>query len=151
MLRDQSLVAAKGVLASLMEIAYVRRVRVGLMQFAGQGVREIGPPQRAPKQVCGWLAGILGGGGTPLRQGLETAIRVLERERKRFPREQQTLILLTDGRSRDALDGIQIPCRTLVIDTERGPIRLGRCRQLASALNAEYLALDSLPLCQGSG
>jgi len=31
------------------------------------------------------------------------------------------------------------------VDMEKGPIRLGRARALAAALNAEYQHLDDLP------
>lgn len=150
-LKDQRLSAAKGALGSLVEAVYSRRLRIGILQFAGKGAWLSVPPRRAPKQALGLTRGIAGGGGTPLRQALEEAVRVLGRERKRFPNEQQTVVLFTDGRSRDRIDGIQIPCRILVIDTETGPLRLGRCRQLASALNGDYLTLDELPIRKRDG
>lgn len=145
-LKDQRLSATKGALGSLLEMAYLQRSRIAILEFAGQGARLSVPPQRAPKQHADMIDTIAGGGGTPLRQGLEEAIQLLERERKRLPQEQQTLVLFTDGRSRDAIDDLRVPCRTLVIDTESGPLRLGRCRQLANTMNGEYLTLDNLPV-----
>jgi magnesium chelatase subunit ChlD-like protein len=127
-------------------MAYLQRSRIAILEFAGQGARLSVPPQRTPKQHADMIDTIAGGGGTPLRQGLEKAIQLLERERKRLPQEQQTLVLFTDGRSRDAIDDLRVPCRTLVIDTESGPLRLGRCRQLANTMNGEYLSLDNLPV-----
>lgn len=150
-LKDQRLSATKGALGSLVEMAYLQRARIAILEFAGQGVRLNIPPQRAPKQPAELIDSIAGGGGTPLRQSLEEAIKILDRERKRFPHEQQTLVLFTDGRSRDPVDDLAVPCRTLVIDTEGGPLRLGRCQQLARGMNGEYLSLDNLPvkLCSG--
>lgn len=145
-LKDHRLSAAKGALASLLEMAYLQRSRIAILEIAGPGARLSVPPQRTPKQSADIIEVITGGGGTPLRQGLEQAIEVLERERKRFPQEQQTLVLFTDGRSRDNIDDLRVPCRTLVIDTESGPLRLGRCPQLANAMNGEYLTLDNLPI-----
>ncbi len=145
-LRGQSLATAKGIVAALIEAAYCRRSRIGIIQFAGKGAQLRLPPGRAPRQVQSVLATIKGGGGTPLGQGLRTAARVLQSEHERFPQERQILVLITDGRSRDDVDSMQIPCRTLVVDTESGPIRLGRCWQLAQALQGEYISLVDLPV-----
>lgn len=146
MLREAGLAAAKGTLASLLETAYRLRARVGILQFAGAGTHLQVPPQRAPREIFGLLQALTAGGGTPLRQGIVDALQLLDRERRRYPTEEQLLALFTDGRSRANLSDIQIPCRLLVIDTETGPVRLGRCRQLAAVLGGEYLALDRLPL-----
>jgi Mg-chelatase subunit ChlD len=137
--------AAKGLLAVLMETSYRRRARVALMQFGGREAMMVMPPRRAPKNQRPLLEVIHGGGGTPLRRGLEKASAVLRQERLRNPQQQQTLVLMTDGRSRDSVAGLEPVCPTVVVDTEAGSVRLGRCRGLAAALGAEYIPLDSLP------
>jgi magnesium chelatase subunit ChlD-like protein len=146
MLKESGLAAAKGALVGLLETAYRLRTRVGILQFAGTGTHLRVPPQRVPQDIFGLLQAITAGGGTPLRRGVVAALQVLDRERRRYPNEEQLLVLFTDGRSRANLSDIQIPCRLLVIDTETGPVRLGRCRQLATVLGGDYLALDRLPI-----
>jgi magnesium chelatase subunit ChlD-like protein len=37
-----------------------------------------------------------------------------------------------------------LECPGLLIDIERGPIRLGRAKQLAAALEADYRHIDEL-------
>jgi magnesium chelatase subunit ChlD-like protein len=64
--------------------------------------------------------------------------------RKRFPAEQQRLLVVTDGRLKD-VSGVSAPqCPGLLIDIERGPIRLGRARELATALDLGYRHIDEV-------
>ncbi|MBN0981127.1 magnesium chelatase, partial [Pseudomonas sp. SDM007_2] len=64
--------------------------------------------------------------------------------RKRHPAEQQRLLVITDGRLKDigALPVLQ--CQGLLVDIERGPIRLGRARELAAGLCVDYRHIDGL-------
>ena len=64
--------------------------------------------------------------------------------RKRFPAEQQRLLVITDGRLKDCPELPGVACPGLLIDIERGPIRLGRAKQLATALDADYRHIDEL-------
>jgi magnesium chelatase subunit ChlD-like protein len=150
--KGRSLVAAKGLLASLVEAAYLERSRLGILEIGGRSARWGLHPRRAPRQLDGLLDRIGAGGGTPLRQGLGAAVEVLRRERRRLPTERQLLILITDGRSRDSVHDLRPPSRTLVVDMEAGPVRLGRCRALAEELRGEYVRLVDLPVkAAGSG
>ncbi len=101
-------------------------------------------PQRALKELERKLGQISAGGGTPLRQALLEARELLTRQTRLRPAQSQTLYLLTDGRSRDELDGIQFDCPVVVVDTELTAVRLGRARQLAQRLDARLVALESL-------
>ena len=143
-LRRQGLEAAKGLLAAFLEASYRRRARVAVIEFGGREAGLVMPPRRPAKNQRPLLELIHGGGGTPLRRGLERASAVLRRERLRSPHQRQTLLLLTDGRSRDTLSDIELACSTVVVDTESSTVRLGRCRGLAEALGAEYIPLDTL-------
>ncbi|PTT96976.1 magnesium chelatase, partial [Pseudomonas sp. HMWF031] len=49
-----------------------------------------------------------------------------------------------DGRLKDWPTLPALDCPGLVIDIERGPIRLGRSRVLAAQLQAEYRHIDGL-------
>ncbi|MNW15432.1 hypothetical protein D3C71_2139300 [compost metagenome] len=68
----------------------------------------------------------------------------LAARQKRFPSEQQRLLLVTDGRLKDWPILSELACPGLLIDIERGPIRLGRSKVLAAQLQAEYRHIDEL-------
>ena len=101
---------------------------------------------KASKALEQWLAGLGAGGGTPLLAALQEASRWLDTRHKQLPEEQKRFLLLTDGRVQQWLGLPRIECPGLLIDIERGPIRLGRARQMASALEVDYLHIDQLPL-----
>lgn len=97
------LAEAKGAVELLLARAYARRDHVALIAFRGAGAELILPPTRSLVQTKRRLAGLPGGGGTPLAAALrlagDTALRA--RARGLTP----VLALLTDGRANIALDG----------------------------------------------
>jgi magnesium chelatase subunit D len=94
---------AKGAIELLLVQAYARRDHVALVAFRGTGAEVLLPPTRSLVQTKRRLAGLPGGGGTPLAAGLRVAGEVarLCRARGMTP----TVALLTDGRANIALDG----------------------------------------------
>lgn len=94
---------AKGAIELLLAQAYARRDHVALVAFRGTGAEVLLPPTRSLVQTKRRLAGLPGGGGTPLAAGLRLAGEVarLCRARGMTP----TVALLTDGRANIALDG----------------------------------------------
>ena len=107
------------------------------------------PPTRSLVRAKRSLAGLPGGGGTPLAAGIAAAVR----RRGATP----VVVLLTDGRANIARDGTPGRARagddamaasrqmrlegfaTLVLDTS--PQAQEPARQLAAALGARYLPL----------
>jgi magnesium chelatase subunit D len=76
---------------------------VALLAFRGQVAELILPPTRSLVQTKRRLAGLPGGGGTPLAAGLQMAMVTALQARKRGL--TPTIALLTDGRGNIALDG----------------------------------------------
>ena len=143
-LQGSGLQAAKGVIGGLARSAYRQRWRLAVLSFAGQRVETVFTAGRAPFDASRLLQRIHGGGGSPLAIGLHHATQLLADEQRRHPGEQQTLVLFTDGRYRAtvALSGIaEGGCERLLVDTEQGPVRLGRARSLAQRIGARYLTL----------
>ncbi len=97
------LAEAKGAVELLLAEAYVRRDHVALVAFRGTGAEILLPPTRSLVQTKRRLAGLPGGGGTPLASGLRVALDLGLQARARGM--TPTLAVLTDGRVNIALDG----------------------------------------------
>ncbi|TRO13500.1 VWA domain-containing protein [Ectopseudomonas mendocina] len=142
--RHGALSLAKGVLAELFDRAYRQRARLAVLQAGGREAQWLWQGRKASAELHRWLHELGAGGGTPLLDALNQAGDWLLRRQRAKPHERQRLLILTDGRLRDLPALAPLPCPTLLLDTERAPIRLGRARQLAQALQAEYHHIDDL-------
>ncbi|WP_338510463.1 VWA domain-containing protein [Pseudomonas trivialis] len=141
--RHSALTDAKGLLAQLFDDAYRQRARMALLTASGSSPQWQVQGLKAAKGLADWLAQLGAGGGTPLLAALSEAAQWLQVRRKRHPTEQQRLLIITDGRLK-AIDQLpQLDCPGLLVDIERGPIRLGRAQQLADGLNLDYQHIDA--------
>ncbi|BEV70988.1 putative cobaltochelatase [Paludibacterium sp. THUN1379] len=156
MAAEQRMAAVKSCVLSLLSDAYQRRDQVGVIAFRGRQAELVLAPTRQVEQAHAALENLPTGGRTPLPQALALAGDVLARHSEQIA---PLLVILSDGRANVALNEGQDPWRealtfarqladeghaTLVLDTESGFVRLGQARQLAEALQADYLALDEL-------
>ena len=142
--RHQALSRAKGVLASLFDQAYRARARLALLTASGNAPRWQRHGLKASAALQPWLAELGAGGGTPLLAALEEARQWLLRRQRQFPGELQRCLLLTDGRLSKTAALDPLPCSSVLIDMESAPIRLGRARQLAEEMDADYWHIDQL-------
>lgn len=97
------LAEAKGAVELLLADCYVRRDRVAVLAFRGKTAELLLPPTRSLARAKRALAGLPGGGGTPLATALDSA-RVLAEQISRRG-ETPIVVLLTDGRGNIARDG----------------------------------------------
>ncbi|WP_093514520.1 VWA domain-containing protein [Pseudomonas sp. NFPP28] len=142
--RHRALSDAKGLLAQLFDDAYRQRSRLALLTASGQAPKWQVQGLKAAKGLAGWLAQLGAGGGTPLLAALVEAGNWLALRRKRYPAEQQRLLVITDGRLKE-IGGLPVlDCTGLLVDIERGPIRLGRAQEFAFGLQLEYRHIDQL-------
>lgn len=144
MLAGQRLALAKGLLVALFDHAGSARAEVALLCFGGTGVElRFGPavPRWWNER---WLQPVGGGGGTPLAAGMRRAAHLLERAARRKPLQQRWLWILTDGRSADFPMRPAGADQIVLVDFERGAIRLGRCQQLAQAWGASCVTPEGL-------
>lgn len=97
------LAEAKGAVELMLAEAYSSRDHVALVTFRGHMAELSLPPTRSLVQTKRRLAGLPGGGATPLAHALEVALATAEQARRHGM--TPTLALLTDGRGNIALDG----------------------------------------------
>jgi magnesium chelatase subunit D len=152
--RDR-LSAVTGAVVALLRDAYQRRDKVAVITVRGQDAELVLPPTSSVDIAVRRLSGMRTGGKTPLAAGLLKAREVVHRERVRDPRRRPMLVLLTDGRATGGTDPVlraraaagmlaHEAITSIVVDCERGMIRLGLAADLARALRARYMQLGEL-------
>jgi len=149
------LAEAKGAVELLLADCYVRRDQVAVIGFRGRAAELLLPPTSSLVRAKRSLAGLPGGGATPLAAGMEAALALAEDQRRRG--RTPLMVLLTDGRANIARDGSQgrpgaeadadlvaqqiraagLPA--LLVDTAPRPSAFGK--QLAAAMGGRYLPL----------
>ena len=97
------LAEAKGAVELLLADCYVRRDRVAVIGFRGATAELLLPPTRSLVRAKRSLAGLPGGGGTPLATALDAAIELADAIRRRG--ETPGIVLMTDGRANIGRDG----------------------------------------------
>jgi magnesium chelatase subunit D len=97
------LAEAKGAVERLLADCYVRRDTVAVLAFRGRGAELLLPPTRSLARARRALAGLPGGGGTPLAAAIDAAAALADAVRRRG--DSPLVVLLTDGRANIARDG----------------------------------------------
>ncbi len=97
------LAEAKGAVELMLAEAYSTRDHVALVTFRGDHAELALPPSRSLVQTKRRLAGLPGGGATPLASALQVALATADQARSHGM--TPTLAFLTDGRGNIALDG----------------------------------------------
>ena len=97
------LAEAKGAVELLLADCYVRRDRVAVIAFRGKGADLLLPPTRSLARAKRSLAGLPGGGGTPLAAAIDAARELADQISRHG--ETPIVVLLTDGRGNIARDG----------------------------------------------
>jgi magnesium chelatase subunit D len=149
------LAEAKGAVELLLADCYVRRDEVALISFRGSGAEVVLPPTRSLVRAKRCLAGLPGGGGTPLAAAIDMATLMAGSIVKKG--RSPVVVLLTDGRAnvtREGKPGVAraaeeataasrafrvLGVRTLIVDTSPRPQALAE--QLAKDMAASYLPL----------
>jgi magnesium chelatase subunit D len=149
------LAEAKGAVELLLAECYVRRDRVAVVAFRGRAAEVLLAPTRSLTRAKRSLAGLPGGGGTPLAAGIDAVADLADATARRGG--APVIVLLTDGRANVARNGtggraqadadarlaarrVRLaahPC--MLIDTSPQPQALGRA--LAAELGGTYMAL----------
>jgi len=149
------LAEVKGAVELLLAECYVRRDQVALLAFRGRGADLLLPATRSLVRAKRSLAGLPGGGGTPLAAGIDAAAALAEAVWRRG--QTPVVIFMTDGRANVAADGSTNRSRAqgdaltsarrlraagitaMLIDTSMHTEPLAA--RVAAEMDAQYLAL----------
>lgn len=148
---QQRMRLVKGAASSLLTHSFRSGDEIAIIVFRGASAQVVLEPTRLPQEALVVLEYLPTGGRTPLAHALTLAQSYLT--------PGTILILLTDGRANVAIGSgdpwqealslaSQIHTPALVIDTEDSNEHLGRPRQLAGALRAEYLCVATLEISE---
>jgi magnesium chelatase subunit D len=124
------LAEAKGAVELLLADCYVRRDHVALLAFRGLVSVLLLPPTRSLVRAKRSLAGLAGGGGTPLACGIDGSVRLAEEIRRKG--QTPIIVLLTDGAANIARDGK--PGRAKAEQDALAAARLARAAGLTALL-----------------
>lgn len=151
--------AVKGAIFYMLQEAYQKRDRVGMIAFRRQKAELLLPITRSVDLAQKCLAELPTGGKTPLADGLAVALQTLSMLNKHDSELEPILVLVTDGRANATeADGgdpmasaLKIAERigkakitSVVIDTESDFIKLGLAKRVAAAMGANYYTLQRL-------
>lgn len=154
--------AVKGAIFSLLQDAYQKRDRVGMVTFRQAGANEVLPITRSMDLAEKQLRELPTGGKTPLAHGLKKGYELLHQAMRRDSEILPFMIVLTDGKAnvglspdsavQDAISQSQevgkriyaAGIQSLIIDTEQSFVKLHLAETLAHAMHAHYCRLDDL-------
>ena len=153
----------KGAVLALLTDAYQQRDRVGVIAFRGVKAEVLLEPTKSVELAEKQLQRLPTGGRTPLAHALSLTHDTICRLRRNEPDQSVLLIVLSDGKSNVPLPSseaggdawaqteeaagqlarLELP--TLMLDTDSGGlVRVGRGKELAHLLKADYMELEDL-------
>ncbi len=151
--------AVKGAIFYMLQEAYQKRDRVGMIAFRRDKAEVLLPITRSVDMAQKRLAQLPTGGKTPLADGLALSLQTLAMLNKRDSELEPILIVVTDGRANKVDAGEKDPVAaavaiaekiakakitSVVIDTEADFIKLGIAKKIAVAMGANYYTLQKL-------
>ena len=154
----ERLAETKGAVELLLADAYIKRAQVALIAFRGTGAEIVLPPTRSLSRAKRCLAGLAGGGGTPIAAGIVAGQLLAEAVAGKG--QTPHIVLMTDGRANVTLAGeggrAQAGAEALAEAKRLGAARIaavlvdigarprGEAAALAGAMGAVYAALPRL-------
>jgi len=146
----------KGAVLSLLRQSYVNRDRVAMMAFRRDRAEMLLHPTRSVEFAKKELEELPVGGATPLALALAKAHDYIKGQLSRDPSLEPHMVVLSDGRGNAkpgdnrAEEALGEKARAIgqenypvmLIDTEKGWVRLGKAEELARSLGAAYFRLD---------
>jgi len=150
--------AVKGAILSLLNDAYQKRDKVGMIAFKNDSAEIILSITRSVELAKKKLTALPTSGRTPLAAGLNLAYEVIKAAKIKDKDTLPVIVLVSDGRAtysssggnaftealasarRIAREGI----KSIVIDTDRNFVKLHLAEKIAEAMKADLFAIEDL-------
>jgi len=147
-LTEQLSSRAKACVLEISKGAYLKREQIQILGFGNQAIAQVLAKIKAPKELGHVLNSVDVAGGTPLREVLQEAKKILAPLLSQGIRQggisDVRCYLITDGRSRSQVSDLSLAVPTVLIDTENSSVKRGRGALIAEQLKAQYLPLAQL-------
>ncbi|WP_458785806.1 magnesium chelatase subunit D family protein [Vallitalea sediminicola] len=154
----QRMRAVKSAIISMLNDAYQKRDKVGMIAFRKDKAEVLLPITKSVDMAEKRLKNIPTGGKTPLASGLYLTYELLKSYKIKEPDTEPLIVLVTDGKANVSLnkgkpidDALHMAkmiknegFQTMVVDTESGFIQLGLGKKLSDEINGEYYKLEDL-------
>lgn len=140
-IKHQQFAKAKAVILDIADQAYLQRQQITILGFGNQQVETLLTRKRAPRALKKLLDEVRAGGGTPFRQVLQQAYQYQLQLLRQLPGLRIHNYLITDGKTSQSLQGLQLLGQTSLIDVEQSGVKRGKGQQIAEFLNARYFPL----------
>lgn len=158
----QRMETVKGAVLALLKDAYQQRDRVGVISFRGPKADVLLEATNSVELAQKQLKRLPTGGRTPLAHALALAHQRLQRVLRQDPDQAVLLILLSDGKAnvplldasvggdawtqteQKAVELASLAIPILFLDTDVGHVRVGRGKELAELMKADYLVLEDM-------
>ncbi len=151
----QRLAEAKGAVERVLADCYVRLDQVAMIALRDDGAKLVLPPTKSLVRAKRILAGLPGGGATPLAAGIDAGLVLAKDSARRG--QTPVLVFMTDGRANVARDGTRgrsqaredalasaralLSARSSTLFVDTGARSQEGARELAAAMGARYLNL----------
>lgn len=156
----QRMIETKGAILSLLQDAYQKRDRVGMVAFKGEQAEVLLPPTNSVELAQKCLVEMPVGGKTPLAAGLVKAQEVIRQQLQRSPHMRPIAVILSDGKANVAMAGDkplveahrvaenmkeEFNIKYIVVDTEqKGLLSFGKAQELAVRLGGDCYTIEQL-------
>lgn len=150
--------AAKGVVLSILQDSYQKRDKVAMIAFRKDSAQTLLGFTSSVELAYKKLKDLPTGGRTPLASAIYKGYNEIKAAKYKDPDIVPYVIVITDGRTnvcsrgndplKDALEAAHIiakeQVKVLVVDTEKGFVKLGIALRLAQAMDAEYVKVEDI-------
>jgi len=150
--------AVKGAILSLLNDAYQKRDKVGMIAFKNHSAELLLGITRSVELAGKKLTTLPTGGRTPLAAGLDMAYDIIKAAKIKDKDMLPVIVLVSDGRATYSTNGIDAfdeainsarkiateKIKSIVIDTDQSFIKLDLAEKIAKVMNADRFQIEDL-------
>lgn len=155
---EELMKSTKNLVLGLLNDAYQKRERVGMLVFRGKQAITVLPFTNSVTNAKNCLKNIITGGKTPLSLAIKNTAEEILIEKKKYPKNEQIVLFFTDGRANISISNedpfeealyygkklTKLHCKIFVIDTDPTWISYPYAKELATKLSAKYYKLKDI-------